>query len=179
MLEDSYEHTKEVIQQRDFEANERARTHAANFTLQEQLAVARQEVHLLASSFDSNVQQATSKAVKHSRATMRGQAVEQLVPFLQEAYKPSDMHFVGKPIDYVVFDGLSAAIDGGATLIDQPEIEPWLVLLEVKTNSSQLTKSQRLVRDAVQAGRVKFTTFNADTLKFQEFYAPHKDGIIA
>ncbi|HRI36215.1 MAG TPA: Holliday junction resolvase-like protein [bacterium] len=48
-------------------------------------------------------------AVKRSGSVIRGQVYEKILPYLPDfPYDPSDMVFVGRGIDYVVFDGLSA-----------------------------------------------------------------------
>jgi hypothetical protein len=53
--------------------------------------------------------------------------------------------FLGSPIDFVVFAGL----DEGEECRD-------VVLVEVKTGKSALSKRERQVRDAVEAGRVSY-----------------------
>jgi predicted Holliday junction resolvase-like endonuclease len=91
-------------------------------------------------------------AVDQSRAITRGQIYEQLVPYLPEfAFNPKDAQFLGKPVDFVVFDGL-----------DEGEVRR-VVFVEVKTGASKLTSRERLVRDAVRAGRVEWTEIRAGT----------------
>lgn len=108
-------------------------------------------------------QQASQQhAVKQSRATMRGQATEHLAPLLMGEFTPKDLRFVGNPIDYLVIDGLSSSLDG-----DTVEIR--VALMDVKTGNSKLTKQERLIRDAIKAGRVSFITYNVDTQKIKEF----------
>lgn len=89
---------------------------------------------------------ARKNAVQQSRAVTRGQMYEQLVPYLPEFhFNPKDAHFLGKPVDFVVFDGLDEGIVRN------------IVFVEVKTGGSKLTTRERLVRDAVNAGRVEWT----------------------
>ena len=89
--------------------------------------------------------QIRTQAIEQSRSVLRGQVAEQLVPLTGGfPYDPSDARFLGHPIDYVVFEGLS----GGE------EVE--VVLVEVKTGGARLSKREAAIRDAVEAGRVRF-----------------------
>ena len=82
-------------------------------------------------------------AVLRSQSVTVGKVTEQLVPFLPGfPFNPKDARFLGAPVDLVVFDGLSDA--------DVRQV----VFVEVKTGSAQLSARERLIRDAVQAGRV-------------------------
>src|SRR6188472_1525332 len=80
-----------------------------------------------------------------SRAIVRGQIYEQLVPYLPGfRFNPKDAQFLGRPVDFVVFDGL-----------DEGEVRR-IVFVEVKTGVSTLTTRERRVRDAIRAGRVEW-----------------------
>ena len=47
-------------------------------------------------------------AVKRSKAVINGQVAEQIAPFLPDfPANPSDARFIGKPVDFIVFSGLS------------------------------------------------------------------------
>ena len=84
-------------------------------------------------------------AVQQSRAVTRGQMYEQLVPYLPEfEFNPKDAQFLGRPVDFVVFDGL-----------DEGDLRR-IVFVEVKTGGSKLTTRERLVRDAIRSGRVEW-----------------------
>ena len=84
-------------------------------------------------------------AIQQSRAVTRGQIYEQLVPYLPDfQFNPKDAQFLGRPVDFVVFDGL-----------DQGEVRR-IVFVEVKTGVSTLTTRERRVRDAIRAGRVEW-----------------------
>jgi predicted Holliday junction resolvase-like endonuclease len=84
-------------------------------------------------------------AVLRSQAVTLGKVQEQLVPFFADfPYNPKDARFLGSPVDFVVFDGLS---DGDVERV---------VFVEVKTGASQLTGRERQVRDAVLARRVEW-----------------------
>jgi predicted Holliday junction resolvase-like endonuclease len=90
--------------------------------------------------------QIRAQALEQSRAVLRGQVAEQLVPLTEGfPFDPSDARFLGHPVDYVVFDGLSTG-DG--------EVE--VVLVEIKTGGARLSRREAAIRDAVAAGRVRF-----------------------
>ncbi len=84
-------------------------------------------------------------AVLRSQAVTAGKIYEQLVPFLPGfEFNPKDARFLGTPVDFVVFDGLS---EGDVRRI---------VFVEVKTGQSQLTTRERRVRDTVKAGLIEW-----------------------
>jgi predicted Holliday junction resolvase-like endonuclease len=91
------------------------------------------------------------RALGQSRAVLRGQVSEQLVPLLPDfPWDPADARFLGQPVDYLVFDGLAA--DG--------DVE--LVFVEVKTGGARLSTRERAIRDAIDAGRVRFEIFRIE-----------------
>jgi predicted Holliday junction resolvase-like endonuclease len=87
-------------------------------------------------------------SVGRSRATLSGQVLEKLAPHFPEfPYDPTDLRFIGTPVDYIVFDGLGAGDVQG------------IVFLEVKSGGSTLTTRERRVRDAVEAGAVRWDVY--------------------
>ena len=104
-------------------------------------------VAVLAPQYTRNVRK---NAAQQSRAVTRGQIYEQLVPYLPEFdFNPKDAQFLGRPVDFVVFDGL-----------DEGDLRR-IVFVEVKTGVSKLTTRERLVRDAIRDGRVEWTEIRA------------------
>ena len=96
---------------------------------------------------DDDIEDARADASKRSRAVRAGKAVEHVTPLLGEfalRFDPHDARFLGAPVDYVVFDGLSSGV--------LREI----VLVEVKTGSSRLTPNEREVELAAANGRVSY-----------------------
>ena len=84
-------------------------------------------------------------AIQRSLAVTTGKVYEQLVPYLPDfPFNPRDVRFLGSPVDFVVFDGLS---DGNVTRI---------VFVEVKTGAAELSTRERRIRDAVQDSRVEW-----------------------
>ena len=87
-----------------------------------------------------------SDAIKRSRSVIGGQLAEQVAPFLPGfPCNPGDVRFVGKPVDFVAFSGLT----------EKGRIDE-IVLIEVKTGESALNEREKEVRKAVQEGRVRY-----------------------
>lgn len=90
-----------------------------------------------------------SDAIKRSRAVIGGQVVEQVAPFLPDfPCNPADARFIGKPVDFIAFQGLSEK-----DTIDQ------ILLIEVKTGQSNLNNREKEVKKAVEEGRVKYVEY--------------------
>ncbi len=92
-------------------------------------------------------------AIKRSRSVIGGQVAEQVAPFLPGfPCKPADARFIGKPVDFVAFPGLSEGDNVSEVL-----------LIEVKTGKSALNGREREVRRAVAEGRVRYVEYRADS----------------
>ncbi len=84
-------------------------------------------------------------AVRRSRAVLGGLAAEQLAPWLPGfPWDPTELRFVGKPLDFIVFKGASRG-----------EIEE-VVFVEVKTGTSAPSRVEKSLRDAVRQGKVSW-----------------------
>ena len=84
-------------------------------------------------------------AISQSRAITRGQVFEQFAAYFPDfEFNPKDAQFLGKPVDFVVFDGL-----------DDGEVER-IVFVEIKTGNAALSTRERRIRDAIQRGRVEW-----------------------
>ena len=96
--------------------------------------------------WQSDMEQARKTAVTQSRAVLGGKFTEQMVPFFPDfRYDPTEVRFIGSPIDMIVFPGLAAG--------DPQEI----VILEVKTGkSAQLTPAQKKIRELIENGMVRW-----------------------
>jgi predicted Holliday junction resolvase-like endonuclease len=85
------------------------------------------------------------EAVNQSRAVTRGQVFEQFAAYFPEfEFSPKDAQFLGKPVDFVVFDGL-----------DEGELRR-IVFVEVKTAGATLSTRERRIRDAIRRGAVEW-----------------------
>ena len=98
------------------------------------------------------IEKQRAEAIKQSRAVNRGLVAEQLAPHMAGfKYNPKDCSFLGRPCDYIVFDGLDAGVLKS------------IVFLEVKTGESQMNARERQVRDAVQDARISYEIYRLDT----------------
>lgn len=87
-------------------------------------------------------------SIKKSKSVILGEVYEKVLPFLPNfPYAPRDMTFVGKWIDYIVFDGLSE----------------WnlkkIVFLEVKSGSSSLNKNEKMIREKILENKVEYKEY--------------------
>ena len=81
--------------------------------------------------------------LRGSSAVIKGQIGERFAPFVPGfGYEPADARFLGNPVDYVVFDGLTEGQVKG------------IAFVEAKTGTAGLTPYQRQVHEAIKAGRV-------------------------
>lgn len=99
--------------------------------------------------FASLLKKERQDAVKRSRAVLGGQMIEQVAPFLPEfPCNPSDARFIGKPVDFIAFSGLSEK-----NSVDE------VLLIEVKTGDSKLSGREKEIKAAVKEGRVKYVEY--------------------
>lgn len=93
-----------------------------------------------------------SDAIRRSREVIHGKVTEHLIPFFPAfTWNPSDARFLGSPIDFMVFDGLSED--------DVTEI----IFVEVKSgNRKTLTPRERSVARCVEQGKVSFQILHPD-----------------
>jgi len=102
-------------------------------------------------------------AAKRSKRVNRGFTLEHFAPKMIPGLNPADYRHIGDPIDYLVISGSSDLSNGSQDQIDS------VILLDIKTGRSQLSKVQRRIRDAVVAGRVAFCVFNPDLEPEKQF----------
>jgi len=96
--------------------------------------------------WQAEVLRASKQAVIQSRAVLGGKFTEQMAPYLPEfKYDPTEARFIGSPIDFVVFPGLS--------LGDPQEV----VIVEVKSGKNcALTPSERKIQQLIKDGMVRW-----------------------
>ena len=92
--------------------------------------------------------------LKQSRAVLGGLVSEQIAPLLPDfPFDPGDCRFIGKPVDFIVFKGMN----------EQAISE--VIFLEVKSGASKsLSPQEKLLRETIQAGRVRWVQWNFDKL---------------
>lgn len=131
--------------------------HELHVSRREEKALARREaIRLLAEWKSEQEQQIRQDAIQRSQAVTLGKITEHLVPHLPNfQFNPKDVRFIGSPIDFIVFDGLND---------DEEKQIREVVFLEIKTGTSALTRRERLVRDAIRAGRVKWLEWSSSRM---------------
>ncbi|WP_309492409.1 Holliday junction resolvase-like protein [Candidatus Hecatella orcuttiae] len=89
-------------------------------------------------------------AIRRSIRTLLGKVSEQIAPFLiatKLEVDLRDLRFLGTPIDFVAFKGLS-----------ENDLEE-IIFIEVKSGSPQLTRRERMVKEAIETGNISWTLF--------------------
>ncbi len=94
-------------------------------------------------------------AIKRSREVIHGKVTEHLIPFFPSfPWNPADARFLGSPIDFIVFDGLS-----------EGEVRE-IILVEVKSGTRRvLTPRERSVEKCVKRGNLNFTILHHENLR--------------
>lgn len=104
---------------------------------------------------ETAVKNARKKSLDAQRNFVRGQVGEHFTPFMPDfPYNPTACQFLGKPIDYVIFQNVNECVDG---LVEISEVQ--IILADVKTGNSRLTKSQEIIKQAIANGQVYFKEF--------------------
>jgi predicted Holliday junction resolvase-like endonuclease len=89
-------------------------------------------------------------AIKRSQEVIHGKVTEHLIPFFSSfRWNPADARFLGSPIDFVVFDGLS-----------EGEVRE-IIFVEVKSGARPtLTPRERSVERCINRGDIDFTVIH-------------------
>ena len=105
------------------------------------------------SQLQTEFQDRLQKSLGQSRAVLLGQVAEHFAPILEGfPFNPKDARFLGQPVDYLIFDGLSD---------ESPNVH--IVFCEIKTGSSGLSAREKALKAAVEAHRVSYRLFRIDT----------------
>lgn len=95
-------------------------------------------------------------AAARSGRAMSGRVLERFSPLMKQfPFDPHDAVWIGNPVDFIVFDGLSEDREEGGSLRR-------IALLEVKSGSGELSKAQRRVREVVRQGKVSWEEVRID-----------------
>lgn len=91
-------------------------------------------------------------AIRRSREVIHGKVTEHLIPFFPSfPWNPADARFLGSPIDFVVFDGLSEG------MVRE------VILVEVKSGARRVLSSrERSVEQCIRRGAVSFRIIHPD-----------------
>ena len=95
-------------------------------------------------------------SVNRSRSTLKGKIGEQMAPLLPSfGYLPADARFIGSPVDYIIFDGLSAVADEKGSSIR-------IVFMDVKHGSATLSRTQRVIKKSVEERTITWQTLHIE-----------------
>lgn len=117
-------------------------------------------------------------AVKRSRSVLGGQLCEQIAPFLPNfPCRPDDARFIGKPVDFIGFVGLSESFEEenipmGKSEKDlgnpkekergfEKEIDE-ILFIEVKTGTSKLSPREKAIKKAIEQKKVRYVEYRFD-----------------
>ena len=96
-------------------------------------------------------------AAARSGRVLSGRVLERFSPLMGNfPFDPHDAIWIGHPVDFLVFEGLSLDRQEGREL-------KGIVFLEVKSGSGKLSPRQRMIREAVEGGRVTWMEFRIPT----------------
>jgi len=129
--------------QKQFESWRRAEIDNVRTAMRESV---RNELSVLFEQWKVDYEKSIRKdAAAKSQSTLVGKITEHFIPYLPDfSYNPQDARFLGSPIDFIVFDGLS---EGALRRI---------VFIEVKTNAGSLTVRERQIRDVINEKAVEW-----------------------
>lgn len=120
----------------------------------------RTEIDLLQRSLQKKIEASTERSRSSQRTAYNAQAAELMAPYLPNfPLLPAELCFLGKgPVDYVGFEGLQ---------VPECPITVWFIEIKIGYNGSRLdrhllTVNEFRIKEAVEAGRVKWLTFRAD-----------------
>jgi len=118
----------------------------------QQLETARAEMRVEFEKWKAEYEKSIREdAIQRSQSVITGKVTEHLVPYLPDfTYNPKDARFIGSPIDLIIFDGLN-----------EDNVRQ-VVFAEVKTGDSSLNDRERQVRNAIQAGRVRWVEIRSN-----------------
>lgn len=92
--------------------------------------------------------QIREEAISRSRSVLAGQFSEQLAPYLPDfPFKPTEAKFIGKPIDFLVFEGM-----------DEKEIRE-VVFVEVKSGKAILNAHEKNLKEAIKEKKVRWVEY--------------------
>lgn len=100
---------------------------------------------ILKTRFLESEKRIRENAIRGSKSAITGEIYEKILPSLPNfPYAPRDMVFVGKGVDYIIFDGLS---DGELREV---------IFLELKSGKSRLNANEKNIKKTIDAKKVRF-----------------------
>ena len=98
--------------------------------------------------WEGQIEKERKDAIAKSRAVLGGLFSEQLAPYLPDfPYSPSEVRFIGKPIDFLVFKGA-----------DSKNIDE-VIFVEVKSGKSKINAHEKNLKNAIDNKRVRWEEY--------------------
>ena len=98
--------------------------------------------------WEAQIEAERKDAIAKSRAVLGGLFSEQLAPYLPDfPYNPSEVRFIGKPIDFIVFKGA-----------DNKEIKE-VVFVEVKSGKAKINNHEKNLKNAIEKKKVRWEEY--------------------
>jgi len=98
--------------------------------------------------WEEQIEAERKDAIAKSRAVLGGLFSEQLAPYLPDfPYSPSEVRFIGKPIDFLVFKGA-----------DSKNIDE-VIFVEVKSGKSKINAHEKNLKNAIDNKRVRWEEY--------------------
>ncbi len=98
--------------------------------------------------WEDKIPKQRADAINRSRASLGGKFSENLSPYFPDfPFKPTEMRWLGSPVDYVVFKGM-----------DNNHIEE-IVFVEIKAGKSELTGREKQIKKLIQEGNIKWMKY--------------------
>jgi predicted Holliday junction resolvase-like endonuclease len=96
----------------------------------------------------NNLPQLLKQSNEKSRAILGGQFSENLAPYLPNfPFVPTECKFIGKPIDFIVFNGMNEK--------DINEV----VFVEIKSGKSKLNEQEKKLKEAIDNKKVRWEEY--------------------
>ena len=98
--------------------------------------------------WEKQVEAERKDAITKSRATLGGLFSEQLAPYLPDfPYSPTEVRFLGKPIDFLVFKGM-----------DNKKIDE-VVFVEVKSGKAKINSHEKNLKETIDKKKVRWEEY--------------------
>src|SRR3989344_5512821 len=98
--------------------------------------------------WEAQIEKERKDAIAKSRAVLGGLFSEQLAPYLPDfPYNPSEVRFIGKPIDFIVFKGA-----------DEKNIDE-VIFVEVKSGKAKINSHERNLKNAIEKKKVRWEEY--------------------
>jgi predicted Holliday junction resolvase-like endonuclease len=108
------------------------------------------------------------EAIMKSRAVLGGNFSEQMAPYLPDfPYLPTECKFLGKPIDFIAFNGM-----------DEKNIDE-VAFIEVKSGNAKISQQEKNLKEAIQKKKVRWVEYRIpEALTSKEGVEFNDDGLI-